>query len=247
MSSKKNNSVNIKKYKTKREFNLGIFLFAIVFIYLVVTIILYFTGDRISVYEVREGSIVKDNSYTGLIIRKETAVTAESSGYISYYQAENSKIKRGMNIYALSPEKLDTSSKTDSTQGEHTEGQSITVNPEVSSAITLQIQNFIEGYRANDFGSVYSLKSEITTMLQNEFSATRTEQLGAVIAASGLDVLSYQAQQDGIVAFTVDGYEGLTTETFTESAFDKTKYEVSSLSDETKVKAGDPVYRMITI
>ena len=111
MSSKKNNSVNIKKYKTKREFNLGIFLFAIVFIYLVVTIILYFTGDRISVYEVREGSIVKDNSYTGLIIRKETAVTAESSGYISYYQAENSKIKRGMNIYALSPEKLDTSSK----------------------------------------------------------------------------------------------------------------------------------------
>lgn len=96
MSSKKNNSVNIKKYKTKREFNLGIFLFAIVFIYLVVTIILYFTGDRISVYEVREGSIVKDNSYTGLIIRKETAVTAESSGYISYYQAENSKIKRGM-------------------------------------------------------------------------------------------------------------------------------------------------------
>ena len=222
MSSKKNNSVNIKKYKTKREFNLGIFLFAIVFIYLVVTIILYFTGDRISVYEVREGSIVKDNSYTGLIIRKETAVTAESSGYISYYQAENSKIKRGMNIYALSPEKLDTSSKTDSTQGEHTEGQSITVNPEVSSAITLQIQNFIDGYRANDFGSVYSLKSEITTMLQNEFSATRTEQLGAVIAASGLDVLSYQAQQDGIVAFTVDGYEGLTTETFTESAFDKT-------------------------
>ena len=94
LSSKKNNSVNIKKYKTKREFNLGIFLFAIVFIYLVVTIILYFTGDRISVYEVREGSIVKDNSYTGLIIRKETAVTAESSGYISYYQAENSKIKR---------------------------------------------------------------------------------------------------------------------------------------------------------
>ena len=59
MSSKKNNSVNIKKYKTKREFNLGIFLFAIVFIYLVVTIILYFTGDRISVYEVPDLLFVK--------------------------------------------------------------------------------------------------------------------------------------------------------------------------------------------
>ena len=42
--------------------NLGIFLFAIVFIYLLVTVIMYFTGDTISVYEVREGSIVNDNS-----------------------------------------------------------------------------------------------------------------------------------------------------------------------------------------
>ena len=41
------------------------------------------------------------------------------------------------------PEKLDTSSKTDSTQGEHTEGQSITVNPEVSSAITPSNTKFL--------------------------------------------------------------------------------------------------------
>lgn len=66
--------------------NLGIFLFAIVFIYLLVTVIMYFTGDTISVYEVREGSIVNDNSYTGLVLRQEEAVNAETDGYISYYQ-----------------------------------------------------------------------------------------------------------------------------------------------------------------
>ena len=81
MTSKKSKSVSIKKYKNRRQINLGIFLFAIVFIYLIVTVILYFTGDTISVYEVREGSIVRDNSYTGLILRQETAVTAEGSGY----------------------------------------------------------------------------------------------------------------------------------------------------------------------
>ena len=63
--------------------------------------ILFFTGDTISIYEVREGSIVRDNSYTGLILRQETAVTAEDSGYISYYQNEDSKVKAGTNIYAL--------------------------------------------------------------------------------------------------------------------------------------------------
>ena len=88
--------------------NLGIFLFAIVFIYLLVTVIMYFTGDTISVYEVREGSIVNDNSYTGLVLRQEEAVNAETDGYISYYQNGNSKVKAVMPVFALSPQKLNT-------------------------------------------------------------------------------------------------------------------------------------------
>ena len=112
MASDKKKSVSIKKYKNKRELNIGLFLFAVVFIYLIVTMIMYITGDNISVYEVREGSIVNDNSYTGLVIRQETAVTAETGGYISYYQNENSKIKTGSNVYALSAEPLDTSDES---------------------------------------------------------------------------------------------------------------------------------------
>ena len=106
MTSGKKKSINIKRYKNKRELNLGILLFAIVFIYLVVTVITYLTGDNISVYEVRKGSIVKDNSYTGLIIRQESAVMTEADGYINYYQNENSKVKAGTYIYALSPRSL---------------------------------------------------------------------------------------------------------------------------------------------
>ena len=90
MVSREKKSISIKKFKKKRELNLGIFLFAIVFIYLIVTVILYFTRGSISVYEVREGSIVRDNSYTGLILRQETAVNSEESGYVSYFQNENS-------------------------------------------------------------------------------------------------------------------------------------------------------------
>ena len=78
MAKKKNKSVNIKRYKAKKEFNIGMFLFAVVFIYLIVTITAYLLEDKPSIYEVREGSIVKDNTYTGLIIRQETTVNAES-------------------------------------------------------------------------------------------------------------------------------------------------------------------------
>ena len=44
------------------------------------TVIMYLTGDNISVYEVREGSIVNDNSYTGLVIRQEETIAAETGG-----------------------------------------------------------------------------------------------------------------------------------------------------------------------
>lgn len=238
---KENTSVNIKKYKTKRELNLGIFLFAIVFIYLLITVIMYFTGDKISVYEVREGSIVNDNSYTGLVLRQETAVNAEEAGYISYYQNENSKVKNGTYIYALSPQKLDTDSQA-SDDAESTGS----LNPEIQAGIIYQLQNFNENYDSDDFSAVYTLKNEINTSLQDAFSSTRTEQLSTVIAESGLEVASYAAPQDGIVAFTVDGYESLTKDTFTVENFDRTKYENTVLEDQMEISAGSPVYRLIT-
>lgn len=240
MTSKKSKSVSIKKYKNRRQINLGIFLFAIVFIYLIVTVILYFTGDTISVYEVREGSIVRDNSYTGLILRQETAVTAEGSGYVSYYQNEDSKVKAGTNIYALSQQPLNTDNETSQ------DGQTASISQEVLSGIALQVQNFNENYKPEDFSAVYSLKNGINNSLQETYSETRMEHLGAVIETSGQEVSSYTTARDGIVAFTVDGYEGLTKDSFLAENFDTTEYESTVLSDQMKIETGDPVYRLIT-
>ena len=72
------------------------------------------------------------------------------------------------------------------------------------------------------------------------------EHLGAVIEASGQEVTSYTTDRDGIVAFTVDGYEELTKDTVQTENFDNTEYESTVLSDQMKIEAGDPVYRLIT-
>ena len=60
-------SSNIKVYQKKKHLNIGIVIFGVIFIYLLVTVLMYLTAKHISVYEVREGSIVKDTSYTGLV------------------------------------------------------------------------------------------------------------------------------------------------------------------------------------
>ena len=239
MALKKKKSISIKKYKNKREMNLGIFLFAIVFLYLVITIISYFTSDTVSAYEVREGSIVRDNSYTGLVIRNETVVNAEEDGYVNFYQSENSKVKKGTRIYVLTPEELNTSDVS--------AGSSQTViNDETQSGIVLQVQNFIENYSNTDFSSVYLLKDEITASLQNELSQTRTEHLDAAVAESGQTAVTSSAARDGIVAYTIDGLEELTKDSFTEADFDRTDYESATVSDQMKISTGEPVYKLIT-
>ena len=239
MALKKKKSISIKKYKNKREMNLGIFLFAIVFLYLVITIISYFTSDTVSAYEVREGSIVRDNSYTGLVIRNETVVNAEEDGYVNFYQSENSKVKKGTRIYVLTPEELNTSDVS--------AGSSQTViNDETQSGIVLQVQNFNENYSNTDFSSVYLLKDEITASLQNELSQTRTEHLDAAVEESGQTAVTSSDARDGIVAYTIDGLEELTKDSFTEADFDRTDYESATVSDQMKISTGEPVYKLIT-
>ena len=46
---------NIEVYRKRWNFNIGILIFGVIFIYLVVTILMYLTGNHVSIYEVREG------------------------------------------------------------------------------------------------------------------------------------------------------------------------------------------------
>ena len=72
-------------YRKRKHLNIGIVIFGIILIYLVATIVMYLTAPHVNVYEVRQGSILKDNAYTGLALREETIVYAEDSGYVNYY------------------------------------------------------------------------------------------------------------------------------------------------------------------
>ncbi len=235
----KKNSISIKRYKNKRELNIGIFIFALVFIYLVVAVIMYATNKRISVYEVRAGSIVRDTSYTGLILREETIVNADSSGYINYFQSGQNKVKSGANICAVSTQKLEYPTTEVSDDGDG-------LSPEEQGAIVLKTQNFNENFNPQKFSSVYSLKNEVSSILQDASNQTRTEQLDALIAQSGDNIQVYSAARDGIIVLTFDGEEGLTKENFTEEDFDRSNYQSTMMEDNMEIQAGNPAYKLVT-
>ena len=106
----KKNSISINKYKTKRELNIGTLIFVTDF-YFIWSLRWWRMPQRNGSRCMKYGKAVfcKDHSYTGLILREETLVNAESDGYVNYYQSGQSKIRTGMNICAISPQKLDVS------------------------------------------------------------------------------------------------------------------------------------------
>ena len=103
---------NILKFRKRRHMNIGIIIFGIIFIYLIATIVMYLTAPHVTVYEVRQGSILKDTAYTGLAIRDEIVVQADADGYLNYYVPDRSKVKNGSKVYTLSNQELNFAEDT---------------------------------------------------------------------------------------------------------------------------------------
>lgn len=235
---RRKNSVNISEYKTKQGMNIGILIFILILLYLIVTIVTYATSKRISTYEVRRGSIVKDNSFTGLILRQEKTVYAEADGYISYFRNENSKVKAGSNVYAVSTEIQNTETAADT--------QSLSLSEDMQKNLNLKTQNFNENFDPQKFSAVYTLKNDVTEALRDASNQSKMVQLESLASLNSSNIHVYQSANDGILVRNIDGYEDLTEASLKPSDFDRTSYNSVRLEDQGRIQAGDAVYKLVT-
>ena len=82
--------------------------------------------------------------------------------------------------------------------------------------------------------------------MQGAANQSKTSQLDAVIANNSDVIATYQSDSDGILVLNVDGYENLTEDSLSDKDFDRSNYESTQLMDQTKIKAGNPVYKVVT-
>ncbi|OUQ50760.1 HlyD family efflux transporter periplasmic adaptor subunit [Lachnoclostridium sp. An118] len=232
---------NIQVYRKKWNFNIGIVIFGVILIYLVVTVLTYATAKHVTAYEVREGSIFRDTAYTGLVLRQETVVNAEADGYINYFVPEGSKVGRKTNVYSISSEKLDFSSS-----GQEDAEQEQSVSSEEQQMILQQTQSFSDSFQDSRFEEVYTFKDSVENILSSSSSQSRQSQLAALIQSGAEGVTAYPAADDGVIVYSVDGYEGLTADQVTADMLSRADYKSTELSDNAKVKAGDAAYKLVT-
>lgn len=230
--------VSIKKYKKKEHFNVGIILFGVVFLYLIVTIILFLCEEKTAVYEVREGSILKENSYTGIILRDEKVYYAEKDGYINYFYESGKKVPFGRNVYILTAKEILNNTEE--------VNEEVMLKAENWNSLLVKVQSFNESFRNTEFHSAKALKEEFNSLLNSNTTQNRTTQLNSFLNSNEMSYDVYMSSDDGIIAYSIDGYENLELSDVSEKELSKNDYTKVSLVNNTKVKAGEPVYRLIT-
>lgn len=241
-----NELTNIQIYQKKRSINIGVILFGIIFVYLVITVLIYLTSRRVSMYEVREGSILKDTAYTGIVIREEQVVTSDAEGYVNYFPTEGSKVGRKTNVYTLSPDKLSLD-KTEADTGEVSDETAVTeLTAEDQSFILQKAQSFSDSFRPEQYNDVYSFKNSVADVVQTNSAQSRQAKLNMLLQNGTEGLTVYPAERDGIIIYSIDGYENLTLDQVTEDMIAKTDYESMDLTNDMKVYAGDPLYKVIT-
>ncbi len=224
--------------KRKWTFNVGIIIFGIIFLYLVFQILIYVTESHVTAYEVREGSIVRDTAYTGLAVRSEAVIYTEEGGYINYYATEGSKVGAQTAVYSLSGTRLDFTDTVEEDMGDLTGDE--------QESILTRAQTFSENYTDAQFGDVYTLRSEVQDTLDNKSNQNKQVQLEEMQEA-GVSLTVFDGAADGIILYTLDGFEALEPEDVTPEDVRKTDYTVTNLEKQNiRISAGDPVYKLVT-
>lgn len=206
--------------------NIGTVTFGLLFLYMAVSSVFYFTSGNVESYQVISGPLSRNVTYTGLALREEITASADSGGYVTYFAREGSKINANGAVYGLS-----------STQ---TPEVSTSLSQEDLSKIRNQMMSFSKGFNSSKFNNTYSFKSELEGNILQYAGAS-----GSSSVTLGNQTIS-MAPSDGIILYSKDGYEGKTVDNITKKDFDQNSYHETNLKTQSAVSAGDDIYTIIT-
>ena len=94
----------IIRYRRPLNINIGMIIFALIFVYMSLSVYTYIRREKIQFYEVVDGGIVNDRSYTGLVLRDEEVKYTDRAGTIDYYVREGKRAAVGTTVYSIDEE-----------------------------------------------------------------------------------------------------------------------------------------------
>ena len=235
----------MKKFKQLFTLNIGTVLFGTIFIYMVISVLLYLTSVRTTSYQVTAGPLSRNQTYTALALYSEEVVTAKTSGYVTYYARDNSKIKKSGPVFGISDTKEIP--------------ENIELKESDLSDLRSSMAKFAYGFQPEAFLDAYEFKYElegdilqytgvkplIPDSLASE-AAPDGSTTSSVIQPQTINNQTINfSERDGIVLYSADGYEGISEEDLTKDDFAQKAKQKKNLRTSEQINLGDPVYKLI--
>jgi len=228
--------------------NIGTMIFGLLLLYMVFSAVMYMTASHIETYQVTAGPLSRNETYTGLAVHEETVCHAQSGGYVSYYAREGGKINANGVVYGLSTTKVPETTAS--------------LSSEDLARVRKDMLSFSKSFNSSRFNTTYSFKYQlegnilqyvgVTADISAALAQSSDEEGGDQVADSQASVVLLgnqtlcKSEYDGIVLYAMDGYAGKTIEDLTAADFNQNTYQVTDLKTTDSVRAGDPVYTIIT-
>ena len=236
-------------FPKKNDFSFRIIFYAvlvIVALYLVFCVYKYVNSKNISTYQVKEGALSEQNSYTGIILREEKMYYAKSSGYYNFYLKEGEKASHNDLVYTI-----DGSGKIKEMMTNQSE-DATTLSQDDLIEIKSEIVKFSKEYDKNDFSDVYDFKDEldgISLKMSNLYILNKISSM----SLNGTNVNKYycadsaDGAKTGYVVYYYDEYEDLKPEDINSSVFKNEKeYKRNMIVNNAIVAEGDFAYKLVT-
>lgn len=229
--------VSINHYRVR--LNMGVFIFSVIFLYMIISIGIYLTRERISIYEVSvQGSLTRSKSYTSLILRQEEVSYATGSGYVNYYIREGGRAGVGDVIYTL--DESGHLSELLFSNGKQSLKESNL------SSLKSGLTSYCMSYDPLKFDEIYNMKIEMDYEVLELANSSNIANLEQVIQAQiGGAFLQGTASKTGTISYYVDGYENYTPEQVTADDF-KNPYSKRSVKSGELLTNGSEIYKTVT-
>lgn len=237
--AKKRNS-KIVKYRHPLNINVGMIIFAIIFVYMAFSVYTYVKKDKIQFYEVVEGNIVNDHQYTGIILREERVENTDRAGSINYYVREGKRAAIGTRIYSI-----DETGSMAEFLAEHPEAN-VSLTDANLVDIKRQLSSFSMNFDDQKFSEIYDLQYSLEASVLEYVNFNSLGNLDALMEQTGITFQQVKAPVSGVVSYSIDGYESLEPSQVTEAVFDRSSYSKAITKAGELIGQATPVYKLVT-
>lgn len=236
-----NNNSRVIRYRRKPK--AAAIIFAVVLIYIICFFVMYISKSKVQIYEAEIGSLSNNATYSAVIVRQEKVFNSDYSGNVNYYQREASRVKSGDTVYTVD----ETGKFTELLSKRSAEGGN-SLSTDSLNEIKETLNEYKMDYDNNNFAALYDLKADLNGSVLQSINESVMNNIDSVTSQAGSQNFFQiiKATENGIVVYSVDGYENVNESNISSDMFDKSKYSKNNLKSESLIVDNNPAYKLIT-